>query len=170
MLLASCPAGYLGGKAMFGWLKRRSTRAPEQAPSAPIASMPPPPRRSEAAPAAQVAPPAAPRKSANGHHRPSRWNASRALPPKGYKEPPPAAGMVAIEIAPPRVRQAVVTRVLADGRRVMARIGGSARSCWYTRREDGTYRLESAPKAKAPRLVLGLELAPGKRAYGHHPR
>jgi hypothetical protein len=76
--------------------------------------------------------------------------------------------MIAIEIAHPRVSQAVVTRVLADGRRVMARIGGTARTCWYTRREDGTYRLENAPKAKAPRLVLGLDLA--STAYEHHRR
>jgi hypothetical protein len=78
--------------------------------------------------------------------------------------------MVAIEIAPPRVRQAVVTRVSADGRRVMARIGGSTRTCWYTRREDGTYRLESSPKAKTPRLVLGLDVATGRRAQGRYPR
>jgi hypothetical protein len=74
--------------------------------------------------------------------------------------------MIAIEIAPPRVSTAIVTRVLADGRRVMARIGGTARTCCYTRCKDGTYRLESAPRAKAARLVLGLDLTAG----AHEPR
>jgi hypothetical protein len=71
--------------------------------------------------------------------------------------------MIAVEVAPARVREAVVTRVAADGRRVMARIGGTTRTIWYSRRKDGTYRLESTPNAKAPRLILGLDLAAQKR-------
>ena len=152
---------------MFGWFKRSKTPAPQ-----PEATAPPAPSVqvvARAAPAAIPPTAAAPRQIAptlavNGHQPARRLTASHAtIPPKGYEEPEPAAGMVAVEIAPARVREAVVTRVAADGRRVMARIGGTTRTTWYTRRKDGTYRLESTPNAKAPRLVLGLNLTAQKR-------
>jgi hypothetical protein len=151
---------------MFGWLRRRKTAAADSAgamlrPEITAVSAPAP-RQSETR-AAPAAPVAAARQQSRAHLKVG----SSVVPPKGYKEPAPARGMIAVEIAPPRrVSTAVVVRMLADGRRVMARINGSARSCWYTRREDGTYRLESAPRTRAPRLVLGLDLGPA----AHEPQ
>jgi hypothetical protein len=160
------------GRDMFGWFKRSKTPAPQPeaaAPPAPSAPVVAPAAPAAKPPAAATPPPApaptGPTPAVNGQQPARRSTASRAtVPPKGYKEPEPAAGMIAVEVAPARVREAVVTRVAADGRRVMARIGGTTRTIWYSRRKDGTYRLESTPSAKAPRLILGLDLAAQKRA------
>jgi hypothetical protein len=157
---------------MFGWFKRSKIPAPQPEATAPPAASPPvvasaaPAAIPPAAAARPSAPaPTAPTPAINGHQPARRLTAGRAtVPPKGYEEPEPAAGMVAVEIAPARVREAVVMRVAADGRRVMARIDGTTRTIWYTRRKDGTYRLESAPKANGPRLVLGLNLAAQTRS------
>jgi hypothetical protein len=157
---------------MFGWFKRSKTPAPQpEATAPPAASAPVVASAAPAAipPAAAARPPAsaptAPTPAINGHQPARRLTAGRAtVLPKDYEEPEPAAGMVAVEIAPARVREAVVMRVAADGRRVMARIGGTTRTIWYARRKDGTYRLESAPKANGPRLVLGLNLAAETRS------
>ncbi|HXF54450.1 MAG TPA: hypothetical protein VNK52_10045 [Hyphomicrobiaceae bacterium] len=155
---------------MFGWFKRRSTPPLSQkdrqlvleaAPTADRATLrggpavvPVVPAETEA-----VAVTAAPSRARGRDVRRSsaRPPGRLSLPPEDYKEPAPAAGMIAVEIAAPRVRRAVVTRVFAGGRRVMARIGDSARGCWYARGADGTYRLEGAPRGKAPRLVIGLD-------------
>ncbi len=66
---------------------------------------------------------------------------------------PPAVGMTAKEIRPRRQRKATIVKVQADGRRIVAKIAG--RPYPFTRREDGTYRLDGAPSGAVPRLVIG---------------
>ena len=67
----------------------------------------------------------------------------------------PAVGVDAIVVAPPKFEKAKVVRVQAGGRRVTAVHDGATKVRAYSRRADGTYRLEGAPAQSATRLVIG---------------
>ncbi|MEM7748644.1 MAG: hypothetical protein AAF346_10360 [Pseudomonadota bacterium] len=67
----------------------------------------------------------------------------------------PKVGLDAVAVAPPLVEAATVVKVQAGGRRVVASFGNSAKVRVYSKRADGTYRLEGAPAQSASRLIVG---------------
>lgn len=66
----------------------------------------------------------------------------------------PKVGLDAVAVAPPLVEAGKVVKVQAGGRRVVASVGDSAKMRVYSRRADGTYRLEGAPAQSASRLIV----------------
>lgn len=148
---------------MFGWFKRKSNDKPavetvaKAAPTPAVEKVPEPARAaaepvaSSPAPAiatpatATAAPVVAPRQIG-----PSSAERVRVL----HK---PILASKAVEILQnKRKRSAEIVRIQAGGRRVVARLGESGRTYAYTRRPDGTFRLECAPTATATRLVTTL--------------
>ena len=67
----------------------------------------------------------------------------------------PIVGIDAVAVAPPVIEAATVVKVQAGGRRVVASFGNSTKVRVYSRRADGTYRLEGAPAQSASRLIVG---------------
>jgi len=67
----------------------------------------------------------------------------------------PTVGLDAVALSPPRLDHAKVIRVQAGGRRVMASFCGEQIVRAYSRRPDGTYRLEGAPTNSPSRLIIG---------------
>ncbi len=134
---------------MFGWFKRTpKSDQPPQAP-APAASAAPATEPTAASPALSVAPsPELPASSEVTIAQPLPSAAKRTLQSDG-----PAPGEPMIEILQKRQRAAVVVRVQAGGRRVLARHQGNGRTYAYTKRADGTFRREHAPTLIAPVLV-----------------
>ncbi len=67
----------------------------------------------------------------------------------------PKVGLDALAVAPPLIESAKVVKVQAGGRRVVASFGNSAKVRVYSKRADGTYRLEGAPAQSSSRLIVG---------------
>ena len=67
----------------------------------------------------------------------------------------PKVGLDALAVAPPLIESAKVVKVQAGGRRVVASFGNSAKARVYSKRADGTYRLEGAPAQSSSRLIVG---------------
>ena len=67
----------------------------------------------------------------------------------------PKVGLDAVAVAPPLIEPAKVVKVQAGGRRVVASFGNSAKVRVYSKRADGTYRLEGAPTQTSSRLIVG---------------
>ncbi len=77
---------------------------------------------------------------------------SASWKPPGQSSLDPVPGATAIAVAPPRYDEVKIVEVQAGGRRVIVGVGNGTRV--YSRRQDGSYRLEGAPKSSAARLVL----------------
>ena len=141
---------------MFGWFKRKSKPDEAQKPNSELQTAP------EAAHAAIASTPA----PSSTHAAPVTMNASAQDPqplhlPATNSElkfrvrindaPPPGTAMV--EVCQNRQRPAEVIRTQGGGRRVLARVQESGRVYAYTRRDDGTFRLEQAPTTNAAKLI-----------------
>lgn len=68
------------------------------------------------------------------------------------------ADLEVVEFSGRQVRRGKLIAVRADGRRLLAMLGGGGRIRAYTLRRDGIYRLEGANDARAPVLELASEL------------
>ena len=78
----------------------------------------------------------------------------RKRPGKSTLEP--VAGSIAVVAAPPRYDEVKIVTVQAGGRRIIVGIGNSTRV--YSRRQDGSYRLEGAPDSSSARLIFGKSI------------
>lgn len=148
---------------MFGWFKRKSNDKPVVET---VAKAAPPPAVETVAETAKVvveavasslAPAIAPAASsaATTVAAPRQIGLSSAERVRVLHKPILASKAVEI-LQNKRKRPAEIVRIQAGGRRVVARLGESGRTYAYTRRPDGTFRLECAPTATATRLVTTL--------------
>lgn len=93
---------------------------------------------------------------------PVRRLAGRTIPGKMDALPQPAAGMfVALRSGRSRM-QATVDEVSANGRRIFVALPGSSLRRPYTRRQDGSYRLEGAPDNSQPVIEIREPGSSGK--------
>jgi hypothetical protein len=125
---------------------------PPAAPASLHAAAPPSaPAVIEQPPAAQAAPPLAITTPAAGFTLPARTVSELSE----SDDMEPTIGLDAVAISPPRLDGGKVVRIQAGGRRVMVRFADTHHVRAYSRRSDGTYRLEGAPKMSPSRLILG---------------
>ncbi|MEM6499190.1 MAG: hypothetical protein AAF709_21010, partial [Pseudomonadota bacterium] len=138
-----------------------TTPEPASAPEpAPVAAAPAPVAQAQG-PAPVVAPEPAPAPSVAASAPPSIQTPKAALLKQSLSlltdgsDVEPKVGLDAVAVAPPLVEAAKVVKVQAGGRRVVASFGNSAKVRVYSKRADGTYRLEGAPAQSASRLIVG---------------
>lgn len=66
----------------------------------------------------------------------------------------PRPGEQAVQVVQKRHRPAEIVKTQASGRRVLARLADCGRIYAYTRRADGTFRLEQAPTSSSVAMLI----------------